>query len=111
MMYYAAPNVLPPTNRVAFYVEGEMKILRLAILAFSPALQLTKAGTVEFIPKQILVKSKAHVSDSNFGKRLATHRTFLHSNLKHINIQIIKIPNENVDTVLNDLRNDPKIKF
>jgi len=109
-MYHASPNVLPPTDRAGFRVFGGNKILCLYVLAIS-LVTLAEAGTNEFVPGQILVRPKAHLSESNFTKRLAIHRAFYRANLEHINVRVINVPNESVEAVLTELRNDPDIEF
>jgi subtilisin family serine protease len=114
MMYRASPNVLPPTDKLECRDFGRENVLWFCLLVF---LVLVRTGLgVEaplpgFVPGQILVKPKAHVTDAEFSKRLAAHRATHRKTLQHISVRIINVPEDRAEAVLSALRNDPEIEF
>lgn len=113
-MYQASPNVLLPTHRVECCGFGRDKVLWFCLLV---SLVLVRVGFAaeaplpKFVPGQILVKPKARLADADFSKRLVAHGAAYRKTLQHMNVSVLNVPENQIEAVLNALRNDPEIEF
>src|SRR5689334_4551685 len=105
MMYRASPNVLPPTDKLKCCDFGRANILWFCLLVFLVLVRIgfgAEAPLPRFVPGQILVKPKAHITDAAFSKRLEVHQATHRKTLDHIHI--INVPRERAEAVLSALR-------
>jgi hypothetical protein len=64
-----------------------------------------------FVPGQILIKPRAGVSEKALMNKLTARGAHSRSTLRHLNVRVVNVSEENVDAVLAALRNDPDIEF
>jgi thermitase len=90
--------------------------IRLPVLAFGFLLSILN-GTVShaapsaFVPGQILVKPKAHVSDADFVALTKAHGASEKSRLSELNVRVLSVPESRAEVVLNALSHNPNIEF
>lgn len=113
-MYRASPNVLLPTDKVKSCAFGRYGRLWFCLFPFLVLVRVgfdAEAQPQEFVPGQILVKAKAGISDTDFSKRLSVHGATYRKTLKHINVRVLSVREDQAEAVLSALRNDPEIEF
>jgi subtilisin family serine protease len=64
-----------------------------------------------FVPGQILIKPRTGVSEKALMNKLGAHGAVSHFTLRHLNVRVVNVSEENADAVLAALRNDPDIEF
>lgn len=64
-----------------------------------------------FVPGQILIKPRAGVSESSLAAKLGLRGAKSHLPFQHLNVRIVNVSEENADTLLAALKNDPDIEF
>lgn len=64
-----------------------------------------------FVPGQILVKPRAGVSEKTLAAKFGAHGALSRSTLRHLNVRVVNVPEQNADAVLAALKNDPEIEF
>jgi hypothetical protein len=62
------------------------------------------------VPGQLLVKPKAQLSEPEFTARLRVHNAAHRKTLRHTNVRVLRVSEEQVDAVMAALRNDPGIE-
>ncbi len=114
MMYQASPNVLPPTDKVRCHAFGRDASLWFCLFVLLVLVRVcigAEARPQKFVRGQILVKPKAHLSEADLSKRLATHRATYRKTLEQINVHVLNVPEDRADALLSALQNDPEIEF
>ncbi|HLX71676.1 MAG TPA: S8 family serine peptidase [Verrucomicrobiae bacterium] len=64
-----------------------------------------------FVPGQILIKPRAGVSEKALMNKLNSHGAHPRFTLRHLNVRVVNVSEQNADAVLAALRNDPDIEF
>lgn len=82
--------------------------LALVLAGFTPA---ASGAPGHHVPGQILVRVKDDTTFKNFDKHLASPAAAATRVLKHKNIRVLKVADDEVETVLANLRRDPTIEF
>jgi len=80
------------------------------ILAFAcgfPAL----AQTPRFVPGRILIKPKAHLSETNLTRKLNERGAVRREKLPHLDVRVVSVPEQNTEALIAALRDDPDIEF
>jgi thermitase len=86
----------------------------LALFAFALVLlisQVAAGASARFVPGQILIKPRPQLSDTELGARLRVHGAARSQSLRHLNVRVINVAEDQAETVLAALRNDPGIEF
>ena len=68
-------------------------------------------GKPAFVSGQILVKPKANFKDSDFNALARSHGASERAKLQEINVRVLNVPEERVETVLKALSHNPNIEF
>jgi thermitase len=71
----------------------------------------TTSGAPRFVPGQILVKPKAHLSETNFVGKLRRHGAMNRRTLRHLNVRVAAVSEDKAEAALAALRSDPDIEF
>jgi hypothetical protein len=84
------------------------------LVCFIVILFVSIAGAKEhprFVPGQLLIKPRAGVSENALMNKLHAHKALSRLTLRHLNVRVVNVSEENADAVLAALRNDPDIEF
>ena len=69
------------------------------------------AQTARFVPGQILIKPKTHLSESTLAERVEGYGAWQRQKLRHGNVRVINVSEARAEAVLAALRCDPDIEF
>jgi subtilisin family serine protease len=65
----------------------------------------------QFVPGQLVIKTKAAVADTQLARKLNRHGAAQRKKLQNSDIRIISVAENQVESLLASLRNDPEIEF
>jgi thermitase len=88
------------------------RIVRSTLLAVLSCTLIPSAfGAGRFVPGEILVKPKDTVSAADFRGVVGEQEASEKETLPHVNVHVLHVPENRVDTVLAALSHNPKIEF
>jgi hypothetical protein len=64
-----------------------------------------------FVPGQLLIKTRPGVTESALAAKLGARGANSRLALRHLNVRVVKVSEENADALLAALKNDPDIEF
>ena len=73
--------------------------------------QATAVRSTRAVPNQILVKPAARVSEASVQSIFAAHGAVEVQKIAPINVRVLRVPEQRLDTVLEALSHNPKIEF
>ena len=71
----------------------------------------SSAQRPHFVPGQILIKPKAHLSDADLVERLSRHGARQRLHLNSSDFQIFNVPESRAEAVLAALQRDPDLEY